>query len=102
MEECSEFSEDDYHIASTYYLIHLLLFFIYKNARDKETVMENGSLNKLRKLLIANTICLLLIVLALLMSPLVSSARTSSSGYNPGTTATFVDIRKHMRGNLLN
>src|SRR5437762_489699 len=70
--------------------------------KKKRTTMENVSINKPRKLLIANTVCLLLIVSALLMFPLVSFVRASGSGYSAGATATFVDIMKDNRGNVLN
>src|ERR1051326_8464305 len=63
--------------------------------------MDNTSIEKLKKLLIANTVCLLLIVPVLMMSPFVSSARAGGSGYDLGTPATFVDILKDARGNIL-
>jgi len=69
--------------------------------REKETTMKNNSLDKLREPLTAKVACLLLliaVVAALLATPLVSFAQSTTGKQQRATTVFFIDISRDLAG----
>jgi hypothetical protein len=68
-------------------------------AREKETTMKNNSLDRLRGSLTAKIACLhllIVVVVALLATPLVSFAQSITGNQQLATTAIFVDISRDL------